>query len=88
MNIRENGWEGVYWIHLAQNRDQWRLLYGNVPLGSIKGGEFLDYVSDYQRLKKDLLRGVGCLFMIAVISIVCETGRQFVAIKNIHDYDS
>jgi hypothetical protein len=26
-NIRlERGWEGVDWIHLAQDRDQWRLL--------------------------------------------------------------
>jgi hypothetical protein len=24
MHIREVGWEGVDWIHLAQNTDQWR----------------------------------------------------------------
>jgi len=24
MYLRETGWEGVYWIHLAENRDQWR----------------------------------------------------------------
>jgi len=23
MNIRELGWEGVDWMHLAQDRDQW-----------------------------------------------------------------
>jgi hypothetical protein len=23
MDIREVGWEGVDWIHLAQDRDQW-----------------------------------------------------------------
>jgi hypothetical protein len=24
MDLREIGWEGVEWIHLAQDRDQWR----------------------------------------------------------------
>jgi hypothetical protein len=24
MDVREVRWEGVYWIHLAQERDQWR----------------------------------------------------------------
>jgi len=26
MDIRETGWEGVDWIRLAQDRDQWRAL--------------------------------------------------------------
>jgi hypothetical protein len=26
MNIREIGWGGMYWNHLAQDRDQWRAL--------------------------------------------------------------
>jgi hypothetical protein len=26
MNLREIGWEVVGWMHLAQDRDQWRLL--------------------------------------------------------------
>jgi hypothetical protein len=25
-DLREIGWEGVDWIHLAQDRDQWRVL--------------------------------------------------------------
>jgi hypothetical protein len=28
--IREIGWEGVNWIHLAQDRDQWRALVNTV----------------------------------------------------------
>jgi hypothetical protein len=24
MNLRERGWEGVDWIYLAQDRNQWR----------------------------------------------------------------
>jgi hypothetical protein len=26
MDLRETGWVGVEWIHLAQDRDQWRAL--------------------------------------------------------------
>jgi hypothetical protein len=26
MDVREIGWEGADWIHLAQDRDQWGLL--------------------------------------------------------------
>jgi hypothetical protein len=32
MDLREVMWEGVDWMYLAQNMDQWR----NEPLGSIK----------------------------------------------------
>jgi hypothetical protein len=24
MDVREMGWEGMDWMHLAQDRDQWR----------------------------------------------------------------
>jgi hypothetical protein len=30
MNLREIGWEGMDWIHLAQDRDQWRALVNTV----------------------------------------------------------
>jgi len=30
MNLREIGWEGVDWIHLARDRDQWRAVANNV----------------------------------------------------------
>jgi hypothetical protein len=30
MDLREIGWEGVNWIHLAQDRDQWRALVNTV----------------------------------------------------------
>jgi len=42
MDLREVEWEGVDWIHLAQDRDQWWVLeHGNEPSGSIKGRAFL-----------------------------------------------
>jgi hypothetical protein len=30
MNLRETGWDGMDWIVLAQNRDQWRALVNTV----------------------------------------------------------
>jgi hypothetical protein len=48
--FKETGREGVDWMHLAQDSDQWRAVVNMCP---IKGGEFLDQLSDYQLLKKD-----------------------------------
>jgi len=45
MNLREIGWEGVDWIHLAPSRGEWGGVYcehSNEPLGSIKGMKCLD----------------------------------------------
>jgi hypothetical protein len=30
MDLREIGWDGVEWIDMAQNRDQWRALVNTV----------------------------------------------------------
>jgi hypothetical protein len=30
MDLRKMGWEGVEWMHLAQNTDQWRALVKTV----------------------------------------------------------
>jgi hypothetical protein len=30
MDLREIGWSGMDWIHLAQDRDQWRTLVNMV----------------------------------------------------------
>jgi hypothetical protein len=30
IDLREIGWEGVDWMHLAQDRDQWRALVNMV----------------------------------------------------------
>jgi hypothetical protein len=30
MNLREIGWEGVYWMLLAQDRDQWQAAVNTV----------------------------------------------------------
>jgi hypothetical protein len=41
MYLREIGWEGMDWIHLAQVRDQWVgscCEHGNKPLGFKEGG--------------------------------------------------
>jgi hypothetical protein len=30
MDLREIGWEGVNWMHLAEDRDQWHTLMNTV----------------------------------------------------------
>jgi hypothetical protein len=43
MDLREVGWGGVDWIHLAQDRQvAGSCVYGDEPSGSIKCGEFLE----------------------------------------------
>jgi hypothetical protein len=45
-DLRGMGWDGVDWIHLAQKRPvAGSCEYGNEPFGSIKGKEFLEYLS-------------------------------------------
>jgi hypothetical protein len=47
MDLGEIGWDGMDWIDLAQDRNQWR-----AP-GSIKCWEVLEYLSEWQLLKND-----------------------------------
>jgi hypothetical protein len=49
MFLKEIGLEVLDWIHLAQYKVWWLTLVntGNEPSNSIKGGEFLDQLSDY-----------------------------------------
>jgi hypothetical protein len=30
MNLRERGWDGMDWIDVVQNRDQWRALVNTI----------------------------------------------------------
>jgi hypothetical protein len=30
MDLRETGWEGVDWMHMGQDRDQWRAVVNTV----------------------------------------------------------
>jgi hypothetical protein len=58
MDLKEIGCEDVDWIYLAQDRGQWRAIeHSNQPSGSIKGGEFLDHLSDFWHLRT-LLHGL------------------------------
>jgi hypothetical protein len=45
MDRKEIVWKGVDRMHPAEDRDKWQGLV-NTPLGSTKGGVFLDYMSD------------------------------------------
>jgi hypothetical protein len=44
MDLREMGWQGVDWIHLAQAPVAGYCEHGSEPSGCIKGGEFLEYL--------------------------------------------
>jgi hypothetical protein len=54
MDIREIVWDGVDWIDVAQDRDQWRALVKNCDetLGSIKWCEVLEWLHNWRLLKK------------------------------------
>jgi hypothetical protein len=50
MHFRELWLKCADWIHLSQERNRWRVLVNavmNTHSGSIKGGEFVDKLSDY-----------------------------------------
>jgi hypothetical protein len=42
IDLRDVQWEVTDWIHVAQNRDQWRDLENMITKSSIKGGELHD----------------------------------------------
>jgi hypothetical protein len=54
-NVRKIGWDGTDWIDLTQGRDQWKALVntGDEPSGSIKCWEVLEWLHNWQLLKKD-----------------------------------
>jgi hypothetical protein len=41
IDLREIGWEGMDWIDLAQDRDQWRALMNRVMNLGMNAGKFL-----------------------------------------------
>jgi hypothetical protein len=61
IDLREIGWNGVDWIDLAHDRDQWRALvvegsceHGDEPSSSIKCWEVLEWLHNWRLLKKVL----------------------------------
>jgi hypothetical protein len=54
MDLREIGWDGIDWIDLSQNWDQWRALLNRVMKFRVpkKWWEFLEWLHNWQLLKK------------------------------------
>jgi hypothetical protein len=53
IDLGEIAWDGVDWIDLAQDRDQWRgLVNTDEPSGSTKCWEVLEWLHNWQLLKK------------------------------------
>jgi hypothetical protein len=65
MDLGEMGWEGVDWMHLAQDRGQWALVNSNELSGSVKRGELLDY------------RQIYSLFTSCLVSLMRLTQAYF-----------
>jgi hypothetical protein len=61
MGLREIGWESVDWSHEGSGEGPvvGSCKHSNEPPSSIKGGEFLDELSVYERLKNSVPRREG-----------------------------
>jgi hypothetical protein len=51
MDLREIGWDGMDWIEVAQDRDQWRALV-NTVMNLRVPGEFPEWLHNWQLLRK------------------------------------
>jgi hypothetical protein len=53
VDLRETGWNGMDWIDLAQDGDQWSCWeHGDEPSGSLKCWEVLELLHNWQLLRK------------------------------------
>jgi hypothetical protein len=51
MDLREIGWDGMDWIDLAQDRDQWRALANTVMNLRAQCWEVLEWLHNWQLLR-------------------------------------
>jgi hypothetical protein len=52
MDLREIGWDGVDWMDMAQDRDQWRALVNTVLNLRVSCWEVLEGLHNWRLLKK------------------------------------
>jgi hypothetical protein len=52
MDLTDTGRDGVDWMDMAQDGDQWRALVNTVPSGFIKCSEVLEELHNWWLLKK------------------------------------
>jgi hypothetical protein len=66
MDLREIGWGGIDWIHLAQSSDQWRALVNTVI-------NLHYYVSDLNVTTMSMFIGISVYnWLISVALVICH----------------
>jgi hypothetical protein len=77
MDLREIGWEGVDWMHWAQDRNQWWPLVNTVMNLRVpeKAGNFLTCRMTISFLKRNLLDGVRNVSYDSVPAVVLTVLR-------------
>jgi hypothetical protein len=82
IDVGDIGWDGMDWVDMAEDRDQWRTTANTVhgePSGFIKFREILDCLSDRRLLKKGsapwrLVRKATDIFRCQPVSTIIFTG--------------
>jgi hypothetical protein len=54
MGLGEISWEGVNWIHLVQNRDQWRGFLVNTVMNLYCFYDFVNYTTSYFNVDRNV----------------------------------
>jgi hypothetical protein len=62
MDLRKMGWDGVDWIDLAQDRDQWRALVNTVM--NLPTWEVLEWLHNWQLFKKGSATWVSDIYIV------------------------
>jgi hypothetical protein len=54
MDLREIGWGGVYWMHMAQDRDQWWILVNTVMKLQVQKIKLVGYLVSYWNFSSNI----------------------------------
>jgi len=69
--VKEIGWQGVYWIGLARGRDNWPAVVNTVLNSRVYSGHFLATWGTVSFSRSILLRGVKCVRACVCVGGLC-----------------